>query len=228
MYNLKVCLHNTSPHQLYMPSSSCFLATAIKLKAKDNYLAATMLLFYILLPQHRFHRSILKGSNNGVLPLIESGFWTLSIIQCFPKKHNVSETGSVETTFIYLRAETDPVSETLCSLEKHWTMDKVQKPYSFKRFHIFQWSITIHHFTWWLKQIHFPKCYVFFEHQMMDKVQKPNFSKWHVYQEYKPLNWSLPILHEVNTVWTGLEGKQITVNVAIHYNLFLPCIHHQQ
>jgi hypothetical protein len=83
-----------------MPNSGCFLVTAVKLKAKDNYLAAIMLLFYILLPQQTFHRSILKGSDNGVLPLIDSGFWTLSIIQCFPKKHNVSETGSVETTFI--------------------------------------------------------------------------------------------------------------------------------
>jgi hypothetical protein len=39
--------------------------------------------------------SILKGSDDGVSHLKESGFWTLSIAQCFLKEHNVSEKGSV-------------------------------------------------------------------------------------------------------------------------------------
>jgi hypothetical protein len=32
--------------------------------------------------------------------------------------------------------ETDPVSETLCFLRKHWTMDKVQKHDSFKALYL--------------------------------------------------------------------------------------------
>jgi hypothetical protein len=40
--------------------------------------------------------SILKGSDDGVSHLKESsGFWTLSIAQCFLKEHNVSEKRSV-------------------------------------------------------------------------------------------------------------------------------------
>jgi hypothetical protein len=43
--------------------------------------------------------------------------------------YNVSEAGSFPS---YLKTETDLVSETFMFLRKHWTVDKVHKPDSFK------------------------------------------------------------------------------------------------
>jgi hypothetical protein len=70
-----------------------------------------------------FH-SILKGSEDGVMHFEESCFWTLSIIQCFFFKNDVSETDSC----FHLRVKTigEGVAPTLWGpLERaslnHWT-----------------------------------------------------------------------------------------------------------
>jgi hypothetical protein len=40
------------------------------------------------------YESIMKGSDDGVMHFEESCFWTLSIVQCFFFKNNVSEADS--------------------------------------------------------------------------------------------------------------------------------------
>jgi hypothetical protein len=96
---------------------------------------------------------ILKGTDNGVLHLKKSGFWTLPIVQCFLKNATFRKldlfpsSGKIMAVPTLLgpfeRANlnhwTRPDTRLAASsfrnvvfLRKHWTMDKVQKPDSFK------------------------------------------------------------------------------------------------
>jgi hypothetical protein len=94
-------------------------------------------------------KSIMKGSDGGVMHIEESWFWTISIVQCFLFKiqrfgswfcfrlqvqwlrlalfkgpHRV---GATPPPFFHLKTEAEPASETLFLKKKHWTMDIVQK-----------------------------------------------------------------------------------------------------
>jgi hypothetical protein len=50
--------------------------------------------FFEVQPNDDQFKSILNGSDDGVMHFEESCFWTLSIVQCFFFKNNVSEAGS--------------------------------------------------------------------------------------------------------------------------------------
>jgi hypothetical protein len=92
--------------------------------------------------------SILKGSDNGVLHLKELGFWTLSIVQWFLKNTTFRKLDQFPFQWLRLPLCKGPnrVGATLflpkdgnilsfrkvVFLRKHWTMDKVHKPNSFK------------------------------------------------------------------------------------------------